>query len=82
MSRDDERNKRVHVTISIPGRLREDVYVVKEYFWLHYGERITWERIIREGIDALLSKRGLNLEAVRKEITEIEEAKKKLGLDE
>ena len=82
MSRDDERNKRVHVTISIPGRLREDVYVVKEYFWLYYGERITWERIIREGIDALLSKRGLNLEAVRKEITEIEEAKKKLGLDE
>ena len=72
-------SEKINVTISIPKRLREDVDAVREYFWLYYGERITWERIIREGIDALLSKRGLNLEVVRREVTEIEEARRKVS---
>lgn len=70
---------RINVTISIPRRLREDVDMVREFFWLRYQERITWERIIRAGIDALLTQRGLNLEVVRREVTEIEEARKRVS---
>ena len=72
-------SERINVTISIPRKLREDVDMIREYFWLKYQERITWERIIRAGIDYLLTQRGLNLESVRKEIEEIEKARREVS---
>ena len=72
-------SEKINVTISSPRGLREDVDMVREYFWLKYQERITWERIIRAGLDALLTQRGLNLEAVRREIEEIERARREVS---
>ena len=74
-----EGNKRVHVTISIPEELRRDYYIVRDFFKMFYGSRITWESILRLGIDCLLAQKGLTMEAVRREITEIEEAKKRVS---
>ncbi|WP_243676328.1 hypothetical protein [Vulcanisaeta distributa] len=68
-------SERVNITISVPKRLKDDVDVVKDYFRIRYGgERLTWERIIRAGVDALLIQRGLNLERVRREVEDLERA--------